>query len=88
MLETIREYGLERLELSGELPALRRRHAEYFLALAEKAEPLTARAASRPLAGPPGSRARQPAGGADWALSSRATRRLGLRLGGALAWFW
>ena len=39
MLETIREYALEQLEASGELPALRRRHAEHFLALAEEAEP-------------------------------------------------
>ena len=38
MLETIREYARERLEESGE-DGLRRRHAEYFLALAEKAEP-------------------------------------------------
>ncbi len=40
MLETIREYGLHRLEAAGEAAALRRRHMEYFLALAEAAEPL------------------------------------------------
>jgi predicted ATPase len=39
MLETIREYAAERLEESGEAEELRRRHAEYFLALAEEAEP-------------------------------------------------
>jgi len=39
MLETIREYALEELEASGELPALRRRHAEHVLALAEESEP-------------------------------------------------
>ncbi len=39
MLETIREYAAERLELSEEASTLRRRHAEHFLALAEKAEP-------------------------------------------------
>lgn len=38
MLETIREYAGERLEASRETEALRRRHAEYFLALAERAE--------------------------------------------------
>ncbi|HEX9370216.1 MAG TPA: AAA family ATPase, partial [Roseiflexaceae bacterium] len=39
MLETLREYALERLELSGEAPALRRRHAAYYLNIAEQAEP-------------------------------------------------
>ena len=38
MLETIREFGLEQLEDTGELVALRRRHAEHFLALAAEAE--------------------------------------------------
>ncbi|HET7353144.1 MAG TPA: BTAD domain-containing putative transcriptional regulator [Gaiellaceae bacterium] len=39
MLETIREYAAERLELSQEASTLRSRHAEHFLALAEEAEP-------------------------------------------------
>ena len=39
MLETIREFAFERLEASGEVGALRRRHAEHFLAFAEEAEP-------------------------------------------------
>jgi non-specific serine/threonine protein kinase len=39
MLETVREFGLERLEASGETGETRRRHAMHFLALAEAAEP-------------------------------------------------
>jgi predicted ATPase/class 3 adenylate cyclase len=38
MLETIREYALALLEASGEAAVLARRHASYFLALAERAE--------------------------------------------------
>jgi predicted ATPase/predicted Ser/Thr protein kinase len=36
MLETLREYGLERLAASGELEAIRRAHAAYCLVLAEE----------------------------------------------------
>jgi predicted ATPase/class 3 adenylate cyclase len=39
MLETIREYAAERLEDSAEAEEMRDRHAEYYLALAEEAEP-------------------------------------------------
>ncbi len=39
MLEPIRQYALEELEESGEAEATRRRHAEFFLDLAERAEP-------------------------------------------------
>lgn len=39
MLEMIREYGWECLQNSGEAEQSRQRHAAYFLALAEKAEP-------------------------------------------------
>src|SRR5207244_12121809 len=39
MLETIREYALERLAASGELESTEEIHAMYFLALAEQSEP-------------------------------------------------
>ncbi|MGI8607240.1 MAG: BTAD domain-containing putative transcriptional regulator, partial [Gaiellaceae bacterium] len=38
MLETVREYARERLVSSGEAEAVRSRHAEYFLTLAERLE--------------------------------------------------
>ena len=44
MLETIREYGLERLAAAGEEAAIRRRHAEHWIRVAESA--------SQGLAGP------------------------------------
>ena len=39
MLEVVREYALDRLEVSGEAEEMRRHHAAYFLAFAEEAEP-------------------------------------------------
>src|SRR6516165_12326649 len=39
LLETIRKYGLEWLQSSGELEAIRTAHAAYYLRLSEEAEP-------------------------------------------------
>jgi len=39
MLETIREYALEKLTAAGEAEAVRRRHAEYYLAMMVKVGP-------------------------------------------------
>lgn len=39
MLESIRQYGAERLRASGEEPRIRTRHRDYYLALAEEAAP-------------------------------------------------
>jgi predicted ATPase/DNA-binding CsgD family transcriptional regulator len=39
LLETVRQYGREKLEDSGEEPHVRRRHAQFFLELAERVEP-------------------------------------------------
>jgi predicted ATPase len=38
MLEPVRQYASEKLEQSGEAETVRNRHAEHFLALAEKAQ--------------------------------------------------
>jgi len=40
LLEPLRQYAQPHLEVSGEDAAIRRRHAEHYLALAERAEPL------------------------------------------------
>jgi len=40
MLETVRAYGLDRLTASGELDAIRERHAHHYLGVAERLRPL------------------------------------------------
>jgi predicted ATPase/RsiW-degrading membrane proteinase PrsW (M82 family) len=87
MLETIREFAAERLEERGEAAAVRRRHAEHLVALAERAEPaLTSPEQAFWLArlGEENANIRAALG---W---SRATSELelGLRLAGALVRFW
>src|SRR5215207_4974615 len=57
MLETIREYALERLTAGGDVEEARRRHAEYYLALAW--------ASTTNLLRPAGERARQPTSSAE-----------------------
>jgi len=39
LLETVRQYALERLSETGEAPAARREHLEYFLGMAEEERP-------------------------------------------------
>jgi tetratricopeptide (TPR) repeat protein len=39
MLETVQQYGRERLREAGEVEAVRRRHRDWYLELAERAEP-------------------------------------------------
>jgi predicted ATPase/transcriptional regulator with XRE-family HTH domain len=88
MLETIREYALERLAERGGEAALRRRHAAYFLALTEEAAP--------ELRGP-----HQKAwlarlerdhdnlrAALTWCWGTPEGTEFGLRLCGALIWFW
>jgi non-specific serine/threonine protein kinase len=87
MLETIREYGLECLKANGEKEIFRRRHAGFFLQLAERAEPELGSA-------------EQPAwlaylehehdnfrAALQWSLDE-GQLEVSLRLAAALWWFW
>jgi len=94
MLQTVREFGLERLAASGELERTRMAHARYFLALAEQAEP--------ELHGPNQAmwvaRLEQEHDNLrealEWALekvrdeTAAERREIGMRLGAALKEFW
>ncbi|MBA2315282.1 MAG: helix-turn-helix domain-containing protein [Chloroflexi bacterium] len=87
LLDPIGDYASERLVEAGEEAATRRRHAGFFAALAEEAEPH--------LRGPQQSRWRDALredvdnlrGALDWALAS-SDADLALRLAGALWMFW
>ena len=87
MLETMHEYGREKLQQSGEAETIKRAHAEYFLELAEEAEP--------ELVGPEEAAwlDRLEAehdnlrGALSWSLGG-GDGVLGLRLAGALGRFW
>ena len=87
MLETIREYGRERLEQSGEMDKTRRAHAAYCLVLAEEG------AAEGPAAEREAWLERCDAehdnfrAATEYLLSSGNTD-WGLRMGAALFWFW
>ena len=109
LLETVREFALERLEAAGESGALRARDAAHFLALAEEA---TQYFHSPDQQSAPGRAASGPADEARWldrletehanlraALGwweaqarsgpeARVAAVAGLRLAGALWWFW
>jgi predicted ATPase/DNA-binding CsgD family transcriptional regulator len=87
LLEPVRQYARKKLEASGKAGAAKRAHAEYFLALAEEAEPK--------LLGPQEAqwyeRLEEEHDNIRAALSyslAGADPDLGLRLAGAIWWFW
>lgn len=87
-LEPIRQYARERLEESEESEAIQRRHAEFFLALAEEAEPEVegpqqAAWLERLEAEHDNLRA-----ALSWSLERGEEAELGLRVAGALGQFW
>jgi predicted ATPase/DNA-binding CsgD family transcriptional regulator len=87
MLETIRDYAVERLEGSGEADVVGQRHAAFYLGVAEAAEPVLFGGQSAAwLAG-----LEEEHDNLRAALQGAVTRQeseLALRLAGALAWFW
>jgi predicted ATPase/class 3 adenylate cyclase len=87
MLETIYEYAREKLENSGEAETIKRAHAEYFLALAEKAEPKLTTAEQGAWLERLETEHDNLRAALSWSLG-RKDQELALRLGGALWRFW
>ena len=88
LLETVRQYGAEKLQSAGEAEEVRRRHRDWFLALAEQAEPEL-----------PGPKQRMwldrlemehdnLRAAYEWSMTEANERREGLRLAAALHTFW
>lgn len=87
LLETARAYALERLDATGETAAVRRRHAAYFLDLAEAAGSLEASRDPEPWASRLAAERHNLAAALEWAVSHQQTEIV-LRLVAALGWYW
>jgi DNA-binding CsgD family transcriptional regulator/tetratricopeptide (TPR) repeat protein len=88
MLEPIRQYGQERLQdESGEAETTKRTHAEYFLALAEQAEPKLWGAEDALWLDRLEREHDNMRAALSWSMEQDEVE-LALKLGGALRWFW
>jgi predicted ATPase/DNA-binding winged helix-turn-helix (wHTH) protein len=88
MLETVREYALERLEASGELSDVRQRHADHFTGLAEKAEPQLTSAQRKPWLALLQAEHNNLRAALSWLIRERPDAAGALRLAAALPWMW
>jgi tetratricopeptide (TPR) repeat protein len=87
MLETLREYALEKLELSGEAALTKRAHAAYFLVLAEENTTESSEAEGAVWLERLGLEHDNFRAGLEW-LTETGNAEWGLRLGTALFRFW
>jgi predicted ATPase/DNA-binding SARP family transcriptional activator len=89
MLDTVREFAMERLHGAGEVEATRDHHLEYFLAFAETmpGERLPASAVQTGWFDRLTRDHGNLASALDWALVQRRDRERGLRLAHALRWY-
>jgi predicted ATPase len=87
MLQTIREYGAERLQQSGELASVKRAHAAYCLVLAEESAADMAPAEREAWFDRCDAEHDNFRAAIEYLIES-ASSEWGLRLGGAMFWFW
>jgi predicted ATPase/DNA-binding SARP family transcriptional activator len=89
LLETVRQYGVERMRDVGEFDAVARRYVVYFLELAELAEPsLIGGSAPPALLARLASEQDNIRAASCWAVGAKERLELGLRFVGALYWYW
>jgi predicted ATPase/DNA-binding CsgD family transcriptional regulator len=87
LLQTVRQYAREKLEESGEQPDLRRRHAGFFLKLAEGVEPKINGKDRELWLGRLDAEHDNLRAALAWSREE-AEGETALRLSGALSWFW
>jgi predicted ATPase len=88
MLETLREFGLEQLEASGEQDTICRRHANFFLALAEQAEARLESAGQVAWINRLEEEHDNLRAALEWSKTAEGTAETCLRLAGTLGLFW
>ncbi|MCI0551915.1 MAG: tetratricopeptide repeat protein [Anaerolineae bacterium] len=87
LLETIRQYALEKLEGSGEAKPIHDRHLDYFLMFAEQAEAHLFRSEQRDWARRLEVEHDNLRAAITWSFECNQIQT-GLQMAGALAWFW
>jgi predicted ATPase/serine/threonine protein kinase/DNA-binding CsgD family transcriptional regulator len=87
MLMTVREYGLDCLRERGEEEQIQRAHADYYLALAEEAEPHLKGAQQLPWLRRLDREQENLRAALGWLIAQEEVEQT-LRFGGALWWFW
>jgi predicted ATPase/class 3 adenylate cyclase len=88
MLETIREYALEKLVEDGEIDAARRGHAQYYLSVAEEEEKKIQRPRQREAIQKLEAEHDNLRAVMEWSLTGEGDKELGLRVGTLLHRFW
>jgi non-specific serine/threonine protein kinase len=88
LLETLRHYALERLRASDEEARWRSRHLAYFLALAEEAEPLLHGSDQQAWFDRLEAEHDNLRSALSWSSAAGGDPAGGLRLAGAISWFW
>jgi tetratricopeptide (TPR) repeat protein len=88
MLETVREYGVECLAGLGEAAAVRKRHAHYFLRVAEEAETHLYSAEREVWLERLEYEDANLRAALVWCKETQSAAEIGLRLAGALSYYW
>jgi non-specific serine/threonine protein kinase len=86
LLETVREFGVEQLELAGEAEEARRRHAAWAVALAESAEPALWGSAQQEWRDRLEAEHDNLRAALNWSVTADPV--LAIRIAAALWWFW